>query len=148
MTFTLKVATDQEAFDAVVRHLAQQTDRCTSDSDHGASDHGASCVYQRADGNRCAVGALIDVSDEELLKFEQEVLVGLTETSVRSLVARRYLSIVGVDIVVLSLLQQAHDSGYRAPGEPFNNWAELEQVAQRFHLDRSVIDEVRHPVPA
>jgi hypothetical protein len=137
MTFKLNVKTNQEAFDKVVRHLAQQPDRCAIYDD---------CVYQREDGNRCAVGALIDATDEELLAFERDVLSTLSGTSVIALFDKGHLDIGSVAVDLLTRLQRVHDNDYRDNDESrFTHWQDLVTTAEDWALSTKVLDEVVVP---
>lgn len=118
----LKVKTDQEAFDAVVRHLAALPER--------AANPLGDCKYATGDGRRCAVGALLDGTDEELYRIYGSVGGG----------ADYFIDYGEVTPWLLGDLQTVHDpSGNWQPGG-FTAWAQLEVVAKRYHLDPAVLE--------
>jgi hypothetical protein len=149
----LKVSDNQEAFDAVVRHLAQQTERAVIEN----PDTGESCSYFVRDENgkvinMCAVGALID---QTLIDWDNDPMDWNAGMGVDDLFTeydseydlREYEWTAedpdGISLELLGCLQGVHDS-YR----PFDGgqltgagWGELYRIADRWDLDTKVLDE-------
>ena len=118
------MTTNQEVFDKVARHLLTQNAR--------AVDGDGFCRYRTPDGLKCAVGCLIP---DELYDPEME------GKSVCSLVREesgvgKYLQEFNLALVMA--LQGVHDAV-----TPSQWLSELLDVASRFVLDPSVLDEFR-----
>lgn len=64
----LKVDTAQEAFDAVTRHLSQMEHQATGSSKSGLG----TCMYLTPDGDRCAIGAILDLDDPAKSQWAME----------------------------------------------------------------------------
>lgn len=125
MTFKLKAADNQQALNMVYDYLKHQKKRC-------ADDRG--CIYIAPDGNRCAVGFLIDADDETLYnEFEGVCNAG---GGVDVLLELRKIDVGDVNPQLLGELQELHDT-----------------LKLREHLDQRIDDiAVTHglesPVPA
>lgn len=94
---TLNVKNNQQAFNKVVRHLAAQERR--SHDDYG-------CVYRSDDGLKCAVGALIDDDQFDLLQEQWDAWSSPNSMGWSSL-SRKFDTTV--DELLLGDLQAAHD---------------------------------------
>ena len=112
--------TNQEAFDAMVRHLAKQGERCTS------GELGDDCCYRGPNGLKCAVGALIP--DEEYSPdFEDS-------TADVSAVALACPTLNGIDVDMLGHAQFVHDVS------EVHNWRRgMRSVADIHGLDDRVV---------
>lgn len=128
MSIKLNVETNQEAFDAVVRHLRKQNRQASWDG---------ACAYRTPPGGRCAIGALID--DDQYNKT-------IEGQSIRELIADR---VVDTDISdgLLVELQVLHDRTDSWNDTEKMQWvsenaiAELRVIAYKFGLDDKIIDE-------
>lgn len=127
----LTVNTNQEAFDAVVRHFAKQK--------HWSGGVGLA-LYRSASGRRCAIGAILrDSCYTNALEYANIAL----------LVEYRYITIGNVTIDLLSELQHLHDSAKHptlAAGYKYvllNPYIleHLEIIADKFELDTAVLTD-------
>jgi hypothetical protein len=123
--------TNQQAFDQVVTHLAQQGRRAMGPAKWDQSAE--VCKYRGPDGTKCAAGVLIP---DELYDPEMEgdgilVLLGRYER------VRETLSDVRPGL--LSALQRAHDSSFAWYGAGAFR-SEFAKVVTAFQLDTSVLD--------
>ncbi len=111
--------TEQELFNKVCTHLAQQKKR--------ALDVAKNCRYRTKDGLKCAIGCLI---------ADDRYMPELEHFSIRQL---RDAGIVGtkdIDITFLASLQSAHDHNAIL-------WylkEELKAIAEDYHLNAKSID--------
>lgn len=119
MALHLTVDTDQEAFDAMVRHLAQLPHRSTS-------DNGDDCSYS---GLRCAVGAILNDPDEAERHH--------SGTNVRELPID-----TNVNVDLLASMQFTHDCNFLWGDQGFEAWYALRDIANQFGLSAAVVDEV------
>jgi hypothetical protein len=114
--------TNQECFDGSARHLLTQMKRCS---------RGSECLY-RFDGMKCAIGVLIP---DEIYRTWME------NRPIRKLLYScpdLKTLFCGVDESLLIALQDVHDAS------PLDKWAiDLRAVADRYHLDASVLDAER-----
>lgn len=152
MPVHLKVHTDQEAFDLIVRHLSMMRTRAGFYVDGMEGDPVCefSCMYIMADGSRCAVGALIDDDDiGDLI----DVQCGVEE------MAQRYADIdaydrddpnghrwEGVSMRLLGQLQNMHDRAENWGPNGFEAWGQLHVVAAAFGLHSTVVFDVTEEV--
>ena len=125
----LTVNTNQEAFDAVVRHFAKQK--------HWSGGVGLA-LYRSASGRRCAIGAILrDSCYTNALEYANIAL----------LVEYRYLTIGNVTIDLLSELQHLHDSaiggaaGYKYVLLNPYILERLEIIADKFELNATVLTD-------
>lgn len=121
-TIALKknIKTNQQAFDAVCRHLAKQKERAIDNSN---------CRYSTDEGKRCAVGALVTVGDAR--KCEQRY--GGNDVQYIG------LELGEVDVELLASLQHDHDTANRHQGvQGIRN--RLRFTADNFGLDSSKVD--------
>ena len=116
MRFKLNVSTNQEAFDKVAEHLASMPSRAVNPVTEF-------CEYRTVDGNRCAIGALID-----------DDAVGDARCGVRMMVSDGDLDICGVDIQLLRELQGVHDRRDNWVDDKFVAWEYLPRIAVRYGL--------------
>lgn len=127
MTLELNVNTDQEAFDKVVRHLAQTNGR--SIGAHGQ------CKYRGQYGRKCAVGALID--DDDMAN----TIDGFG--SIRTVVAE-----VGyrgdVSVPLMARMQSIHDApgSWKDHGFDDEGWERMRRAGSEFNLDTREIEAV------
>lgn len=121
MTIKLTVNTDQEAFDAVVRHLKNLKGRAAL---------GAFCVYLTADGRNCAIGAIMDNPHMA------------SRGAVLDLIDDGTLDPGELNPHLLDNLQTAHDRQYHWDGDVFIGTKYLRQLAKSFGLSTAVLDEV------
>lgn len=134
MVMRLKARTNQEAFDIVVRHLAQQTERAYDESE-------GSCTYLAPDGNRCAVGALFKANDDQLTAFLD--VHNRWGSGIIDMIGDGSVKIGRVSERLLFLLQDVHDNAYFRTDGRFHAWDAMIDVAQEFGLDISAVEEVR-----
>jgi hypothetical protein len=95
-TITLKknIKTPQQAFDAVVRHLAKQKRKAWE----------GACVYYSHDtGERCAVGALVPIAEAKRLERD------FAGSTVRQIVGSQTVRTSPISTNLLEDLQSAHD---------------------------------------
>jgi hypothetical protein len=121
---TLTVNTNQEAFDAVARQLATQKGQAF-DENRG------SCLYVTEDGRRCAIGGLMNATDDEI--FEELDRRGL-ESDVYGLASEGQLDAGDISETLLSRLQFTHDASDNWQDDTFVGWAKLLQVADDYNL--------------
>jgi hypothetical protein len=114
----LNVTTNQQAFDAVVEHLAGMKGRSVRQD----AILPASCSYRGANGQRCAIGALIP-------RF-----VGGDWGTVYDLVDQHRLDPGDVNVVLLRKLQKVHDSLNNWVGDRFDNWQALIEIGLEYGL--------------
>lgn len=117
----LTVSTDQEAFDAVVRHLAQLDGRSIADG---------TCVYN---GKKCAIGAIVD--DPDLLELLSAGVMSIAELI-------DHVDIGVVDLDLLEVLQATHDLYTNWDDNKFADWDHLRCIASGYGLSAAVVDEV------
>lgn len=111
--------TNQELFDHVCSHLAQQK--------QPALDGNGTCVYRTSSGLSCAVGCLIpDKQYDSDFEF----------TLVDDLVARSVLRFTAANIVLAMDLQNAHDRSDTASDLQSN----LRSIANEWQLDANKVD--------
>lgn len=115
--FKLNVSTDQEAFDKVFEHLATMPGRAVNPLT-------GACQYRTVDGNRCAVGALID-----------DDAIGAVVCSVRTMIRDGNLDTCVVDIHLLQELQIVHDRRDYWVDDKFVAWDNLSCIAAKFGLE-------------
>lgn len=124
----LIVNTDQEAFDAVVRHLRAQNRQASWDG---------ACVYRSQAGTSCAIGGLISADDYH---------PSIEGKTVREMIDDGTL-VTDVDPYLLQRLQSMHDDSESWSNTEKMAWvsaqgiAKLREIAARFHLDGSIIDQ-------
>jgi hypothetical protein len=110
--------TNQSAFDKMCKHLWSMKKRAYClDTDN--------CVYRTKDGNRCAVGCLIEDEDYS------ESLENQTASDVARVIP--YLS--NLDYIMLDDMQRVHDIGYLWTEEGVDKvkmYQELQNIAD-FH---------------
>jgi hypothetical protein len=124
----LKAATNQEAFDKMVKHLFKQGGR--------AMDGSVCTYYDPETKNRCAVGALINGG----LLRRQDRRTGITQ-----LVERGIIGVpLGVSTNLLSAVQAVHDAGSYWYGDTLKPAAvrRLREVAEDFSLDTTVLEKL------
>jgi hypothetical protein len=126
----LNVNTPQEAFDKVIRHLATQGHRATD---------GRRCLYRGEGGDRCAIGALFD-DDQYQPRFEG---MGVYSLGIEFPSEWERAHAPWTPSQMLSHLQEIHDTAYHWNDDGFIGWTSAAEVALRFGLDGTVIDEVR-----
>lgn len=112
--------TEQEIFDKVVVHLANQKVKSTD----GATDEGGICLYRGPEGRMCAVGCLL--SDEEYSPdMEGRPVFMMPQLPSRLQGHLRFLE----------RLQKAHDSSSTPEALRYA----LEIIGYSFHLDTSKV---------
>lgn len=126
----LLVNTNQEAFDAVVRHLKAQNQRAVQPSANFSSGQ---CMYWTSEGLMCAIGAIVEHPDR------------LPTGRVGLLIASFAIDPGEVSTALLDKLQWAHDC--------FNHWDNdnadfneegvqyLAEIAAQFDLSLDVLTE-------
>ncbi len=120
--FTLTVDTDQEAFDAVVRHLAAATVR--------AADMNG-CAYLTSGGLRCAVGALLDDPSSRAVELPTIELFLAVDDGL--------IDVGDIDVDLLQGLQGAHDVACNWSDDGFVGWDEMRDIADTFGLSTAVL---------
>ena len=110
--------TEQEVFDHVCEHLAQQKRRAVDDA--------GSCVYRAEDGLKCAIGCFIP--DNKYAKLMEGKAIHILELE------GRFNS--NLDIVFLSQLQVAHDTSYSSARLKDH----LRSIAYTYGLNKAKID--------
>jgi hypothetical protein len=124
MAIKLNVNTNQDAFDAVVRHLKAQNRQASWDG---------ACAYRTPSGLKCAIGALID--DDCYNKGLEGIAVNKMEL------------LTDVSVALLQDLQTVHDFTETWSNTDKMQWvspvgvAHLQRVARQYDLDASVVDE-------
>lgn len=122
-TTTLTVKTNQEAFDAVVRHLRTMPYRAYANQ---------ACCYWQSDGPSCAIGAI--TVNPQLLQREN--------TGVDWLISDGILDPGTVDLRLLMRLQTLHDTEMNwLDDSVFVEWDEAREIARTFRLSTAVLDE-------
>jgi len=117
----LHLATPQQVFDQVARHLMTQKARSTDFNGH--------CKYRGLNGLKCAAGCVI--SDDEYDPFFE----GKSWDHLMSIIATRSSSRPLVHIELIGRLQLVHD------GYVVSYWREmLQAVAVCFNLDSAILD--------
>lgn len=119
----LTVKTDQEAFDAVVRHLATLKGRAFN-------ARSGSCVYATHDGRRCAVGALLDAPNEQVRRIHGSVGGGADD----------HIDYGTVHSTLLEELQGIHDDEFNWADDRFAGWPLLADLAKAARLDPAVLE--------
>jgi hypothetical protein len=124
MAIKLNVNTNQDAFDAVVRHLKAQNRQASWDG---------ACAYRTPSGLKCAIGALID--DDCYTK------------SLEGVAANKLELLTDVSIPLLQDLQMVHDIHTTWSNTDKMQWvsprgvSHLKRIARQYDLDASVVDE-------
>lgn len=113
--------TNQEAFDEVCLHLAQQKRRCTVE--------GTLCKYRHR-GMKCAVGALIP-DDEYRAEFDNE-------TFGMEVLKEQIPSLRGISTSLLVKLQLAHDGSYSLQ----QLHRRLIEIAANYDLDANSVTKI------
>lgn len=140
--FRLAATTNQEAFDGVCRHLATAKRRAvTSDTQV--------CMYLTSDGDRCAIGGIIDTDadgyDPELLKLVRGSVEVFSEGKRAGATDKVRLETNGVSLALLGELQGAHDFvSWWDDQRGFIGWGVLDRIASKYDLDTSVLGQVRN----
>jgi len=129
---SLTVNTDQEAFDAVVTRFFDGTGRAMQ---KGADGFDA-CRYRTADGNVCAIGALIEPSSYREW-FEGH--------GVEELVHQHSLDVGQVDVELLTQFQLFHDQtfGWDQKRPSVSGVGRMYELAAQYGLDDSIIKRLR-----
>ena len=98
----LDTCTLQEACDYAVAMIVKQGGRCMEKGEYGYKQD--FCVYGNDKGEHCAVGWLLDDTNDALMRFEGDVteLIGDSKISIPSLIHK--------NIDVFTSLQVFHDS--------------------------------------
>lgn len=119
--------TQQEIFDKILTHLDQQG--------HPAlDDHKFTCVYQSLNGDKCAIGCLLEDYRPEM----DEESWGIV-----SLMSQGYLLVpdVGTNIDLLRAMQRLHDNAQcQSAWSCIPNRAR--SIARQFRLDTNVLDSL------
>jgi len=127
----LKVKTQQEAFDLVMKRLHKQKVPSIT-----GGDDDVSCVYAGVGRHRCAIGHLLDAPKSKLKKLDKiNVHLG---TSIDGLIATLEVDSGGIDIDFLAKLQECHDRAAKqecslAFIEKFDE--DMNAVANEYKLD-------------
>lgn len=120
--------TSQEIFDKVTTHLLTQNCRAAFQPERISSP----CQYVSANGNRCAIGALLTKSDPEALK---QINVPVTSPRLESILRENGLDTTEPALEHLGRLQHVHDNFYP------EDWPlQLRLVAVRYRLSSAVVD--------
>ena len=91
---------NQEAFNVMVNHLRDQGEKSLAEPDSAAS----SCLYRAPNGNKCAVGCLID--DDQY----RDEIEGMGADDIPVLNAIEASGWKGVSIHLLDAMQNCHDT--------------------------------------
>lgn len=133
--------TNQEAFDAVCEHLAQQkTQSLVLMEGH--------CAYRGDNGGKCAIGALIPDSEYNTT-MECTSAAGLFSINTSDGRVLSYYQkfgghstkLAGVYLPLLSDLQRCHDQGANSAEELFRS---LRIVANRYNLSAEKAEMITH----
>ena len=119
VTLYAKLKTDQQVFDAVCSHLAQQKQQAKGDRN---------CMYYvRSNGHRCAIGGVVPVKTAQYLEvhYSSEGVDDIPGLSIPETVSEE----------LLRDLQLAHDWPYSK--ESLHR--ELHRVAEEYDLDDSKV---------
>jgi len=131
----LKVNTDQEAFDLVMKSIHKQKVPSIK-VDVKDSKNSLSCLYAGKGKHRCAIGHLLDAPKSKLKKLDKiNVHLG---TSIDGLIATLEVDSGGIDIDFLAKLQECHDRAAKqecslAFIEKFDE--DMNAVANEYKLD-------------
>lgn len=108
--------TNQTAFDKVCERLFDGKGQCIGTE---------GCLYRRSDGNKCAIGYLIEDKDYD---------VSIEDSSVKYITLPCYLQEVDLDL--LNALQVVHDKPIHWTVNTFNDYGlvSLKQVAIAYNL--------------
>jgi hypothetical protein len=140
---TLSVTTNQEAFDAVVRHLASMNRQSVVIESEGLDPFGeplsGSCAYRHPDGRKCAIGALIP--DDQYDPIIEKSNVWSLVTGLRSGTPRLDAGTISTDLLIN--LQDAHDDWNNWDRTGFNRYNLLEAIGKWYDLDTTVLKEVQ-----
>jgi len=109
------IKTDQQAFDAVCKHLAKQKRQAL---------HNLKCDYLTTDGERCAIGGIMPLDSARLARDDGGEVGDLP------------LSLGEVSVDLLRRLQLAHDDDTNLEG--LQN--ELRLTARNFGLSADAVD--------
>ena len=138
--YNLTVQTDQEAFDAVVQHLAAQKEAAMSQFDGRKV-----CVYQTTDFKRCAVGGILDAGPGDIILQDLQANV---DDLIHSVYGVRGVKFETGDVStgLLLELQHIHDNqfnwGNKHTGLEAIGIEALRRVARSRGLNQAVVDEV------
>lgn len=124
----LRVQTNQEAFDAVVRHLATMTGPSLKQN--------GDCAYLGQKGAHCAISHLLDCDDAKRRNLDRR-----SDSSVWGLCGSGEIDPGVVDVPLLERLQARHDGEEWVNGR-FTGWDSLRHIANAFGLSVAVIDEL------
>ena len=119
--------TDQQALDGVRKWIERP------DATRCFDQFAGQCVYRRPDGNRCAIGGLLfGLIEEDSGVWEDESGVD----TLIDLYPDAEFVLQGVDLGLLSAMQQAHDRQYGAADGGWQQGAlkALEEIAQQYEL--------------
>ena len=114
----LSVSTNQEAFDAVARHLSSMPER-------SMMPHGDACAYRGVGGASCAAGALIEGEIPAIYEGQSVSVLPIERGE--------------VNITLLGELQYVHDQFCNWGDDGFDNIQALEWVAENFHLSPAIL---------
>lgn len=117
---------NQEAFDKMVSHIMGMSEPCWD-------EQASQCVYLRADGNRCPVGALL--TEKEAASLGEMAIDDINwdvEEEIPS-------SLKGLNAELLMEMQTVHDKKSNWGSNGFQNWNAILKIAQTFHLDTSKV---------
>jgi len=130
---SLKVNTNQEAFDMAVERFFDGTGQA---SQKGAEGGPKVCRYRTVDGNTCAVGALIE-PDTYREWFEA--------AGVHKLVREHSLELGQVDVQLLADFQDWHDfnGNWKGNYPTIGAVNKLYGIAAGWGLDDSIIERLR-----
>lgn len=126
--------TNQAYFDEAVRYLSTMPHRATD---------GGNCLYRDPDGLACVVGHFIPNDSDVALNPENFLRHGVDELdqSHPELDGVAWPS-GGVGRDLAMLLQGAHDAAYNWGDGGFTNYERLYVIAERCHLDTTVLDQI------
>lgn len=153
---TLKVSTNQEAFDLVMRHLAEQPRAAADDQGH--------CLYIAPEDNllaggirnRCGAGILIFEDDATVLRELRRDISGEDEVEqIHNFNGDSWSDLLdynlvdqpdGLDSELIYRLQDLHDSVLyrrdRTTRSEFVDWDAARSTGLEFFLDTSIIDQI------
>lgn len=144
---TLSVTTEQEAFDAVARHLATMPERAVipNPKPEYVGTNPVVCVYETDDGKRrCALGALMVLDTPEKHQWARTTMGGVDDVGwTEEWPEQGRVDYGDISWELLAELQNAHDTEehWGPQGFDLNGWAFLADVAVNYGLNTDALPE-------
>jgi hypothetical protein len=149
MTLTLidlTVHSNQQAFDAVARHLSKMTARAVipNPREEYRLTNPWVCVYETPDGKEhCAIGGLLVLDTPEKHEWARATMGGTDDVAWyegEGVGVGTYVDFGGIDSDLLAALQSVHDEQYNWNESGFFAWEKMDEIADRYGLSREALD--------